>query len=138
MPLRYADGDAVTSCHGTLAFASVLREAGYSPHRYLWVSATDIEPLAAGMAYIQLSLCGVAGEVVVSNSLNDERRRVLYTFGHYQGNWSSRFPESGRLNHFKSSRRPGAFVLWFLFAQRIFLQMTECTFQRGKFHCFLT
>jgi len=74
----------------TLAFASVLREAGYSPHRYLWVSATDIDPLAAGMAYIQLSLCGVAGEVVIGNSLNDERRRVLYTFGHYQGNWSSR------------------------------------------------
>ncbi|HCC5975827.1 TPA: SAM-dependent DNA methyltransferase [Citrobacter koseri] len=73
-----------------LAFASVLREAGYSPHRYLWVSATDIDPLAAGMAYIQLSLCGVAGEVVIGNSLNDERRRVLYTFGHYQGNWSSR------------------------------------------------
>lgn len=74
----------------TLAFASVLSEAGYSPHRYLWVSATDIDPLAAGMAYIQLSLCGVAGEVVIGNSLNDERRRVLYTFGHYQGNWSSR------------------------------------------------
>lgn len=74
----------------TLAFASVLREAGYFPHRYLWVSATDIDPLAAGMAYIQLSLCGVAGEVVIGNSLNDERRRVLYTFGHYQGNWSSR------------------------------------------------
>lgn len=73
-----------------LAFASVLSEAGYSPHRYLWVSATDIDPLAAGMAYIQLSLCGVAGEVVIGNSLNDERRRVLYTFGHYQGNWSSR------------------------------------------------
>ncbi|VEB92810.1 Uncharacterised protein [Citrobacter koseri] len=39
-----------------LAFATVLRDAGYSPHRYLWVSATDIDPLAAGMAYIQLTL----------------------------------------------------------------------------------
>ncbi len=42
----------------TLAFASMLKQAGYSPHRYLWVSVTDIDPLAAGMAYIQLSLCG--------------------------------------------------------------------------------
>ena len=74
----------------TLAFASVLREAGYSPHRYLWVSAIDIDPLAAGMAYIQLSLCGVAGEVVIGNSLNDERRRVLLTPAHYLGNWSYR------------------------------------------------
>lgn len=73
-----------------LAFADVLREAGYAPHRYLWVSATDIDPLAAGMAYIQLSLCGVAGEVVIGNSLNDERRRVLLTPGHYLGNWSYR------------------------------------------------
>jgi type I restriction-modification system DNA methylase subunit len=73
-----------------LAFADVLREAGYAPHRYLWVSATDIDPLVAGMAYIQLSLCGVAGEVVIGNSLNDERQRVLLTPGHYLGNWSYR------------------------------------------------
>lgn len=73
-----------------LAFADVLRDAGYSPHRYLWVSATDIDPLAAGMAYIQLSLCGVAGEVVIGNSLADERHRVLYTPAHYLGNWGHR------------------------------------------------
>lgn len=73
-----------------LAYAAVLRDAGYSPHRYMWVSATDIDPLAAGMAYIQLSLSGVAGEIVIGNALSDERRRVLYTFGHYQANWSSR------------------------------------------------
>ncbi|HEY2453783.1 MAG TPA: SAM-dependent DNA methyltransferase [Scandinavium sp.] len=78
-----------------LAFASVLREAGYSPHRYLWVSATDIDPLAAGMAYIQLSLCGIPGEVVVGNSLNDERRRVLYTPVHYWAGWSARLQEGG-------------------------------------------
>jgi type I restriction-modification system DNA methylase subunit len=76
-----------------LAFATVLRDAGYSPHQYLWVSATDIDPLAAGMAYIQLTLCGVPGEVVIGNSLCDERRRVLHTFAHYQGNWP------GRLRH---------------------------------------
>lgn len=76
-----------------LAFAAVLRDAGYSPHRYLWVSATDIDPLAAGMAYIQLTLCGVPGEVVIGNSLCDERRRVLHTFAHYQGCWA------GRLRH---------------------------------------
>lgn len=73
-----------------LAFADVLREAGYAPHRYLWVSATDIDPLAAGMTYIQFSLCGIASEVVIGNSLNDERRRILLTPGHYMGNWSYR------------------------------------------------
>ncbi|HBD1844086.1 TPA: SAM-dependent DNA methyltransferase [Salmonella enterica] len=73
-----------------LAFADVLRAAGYQPHRYLWISATDIDPLAAGMAYIQLSLCGIAGEVVIGNALSDERRRVLYTPAHYFGNWPHR------------------------------------------------
>ncbi len=33
-----------------LAFADVLRKGGWPPHRYLWVSATDIDPLAAGIA----------------------------------------------------------------------------------------
>lgn len=75
-----------------LAYADVLNQAGYASHRYLWVSATDVDPLAAGMAYIQLSLCGVAGEVVIGNSLNDERRRILYTPGHYLGNWTHRLP----------------------------------------------
>lgn len=74
----------------TLAFASTLRNAGYSPHRYLWVSVTDIDPLAAGMAYIQLSLCGIPGEVVIGNALCDERRRVLLTPVHYWNGWSAR------------------------------------------------
>ncbi|MGP2504480.1 SAM-dependent DNA methyltransferase [Pantoea ananatis] len=74
----------------TLAFASMLKQAGYSPHRYLWVSVTDIAPLAAGMAYIQLSLCGIPGEVVIGNALSDERRRVLLTPVHYWEGWSRR------------------------------------------------
>ncbi len=70
-----------------LAFAEVLIKAGYPPHRYLWVSVTDIDPLAAGMAYIQLSLCGIAGEVVIGNVLADERRRILYTPTHWLAGW---------------------------------------------------
>lgn len=73
-----------------LAFARVLQEAGYLPHRHLWVSATDIDQLAAGMAYIQLSLCGVAGEVVIGDSLNDECRRVQLTPTHYLCSWACR------------------------------------------------
>lgn len=73
-----------------LAFADTLNREGYAAHRYLWISATDIDPLAAGMAYIQLSLCGVAGEVIIGNSLCDERRRVLFTPCHYLGNWPYR------------------------------------------------
>ncbi|EIF3398634.1 SAM-dependent DNA methyltransferase, partial [Escherichia coli] len=73
-----------------LAMADTLNRSGYPAYRRMWVSATDIDPLAAGMAYIQLSLCGVAGEVVIGNSLCNERRRVLLTPGHYLGNWDHR------------------------------------------------
>lgn len=73
-----------------LAFADVLNQADYASHRYLWFSATDIDPLAADMAYIQLSLCGVAGESVIGNILSDEQRWGLLTPGHYPGNWSLR------------------------------------------------
>ncbi|MCK3045145.1 hypothetical protein ACUBGW_27175, partial [Escherichia coli] len=83
-------------CHYSmvLAVADTLNRSGYPAYRRMWVSATDIDPLAAGMAYIQLSLCGVAGEVVIGNSLCNERRRVLLTPGHYLGNWSYRLRHS--------------------------------------------
>ncbi|MEG3126989.1 N-6 DNA methylase [Pantoea cypripedii] len=77
-----------------LAVADILNQAGYASHRHMWFSATDVDPLSAGMAYIQLSLCGVAGEVVIGNSLMDERRRILYTPAHYLGNWSYRLRRS--------------------------------------------
>ncbi|AMO79648.1 N-6 DNA methylase [Obesumbacterium proteus] len=73
-----------------LAIAEVLREKGFNPTRRLWVSCTDIDTVASGMAYIQLSLMGVAGEVVTGNALNGERRRVMYTPAHWIGNWSLR------------------------------------------------
>jgi type I restriction-modification system DNA methylase subunit len=73
-----------------LAIAEVLREKGFNPTRHLWVSCIDIDPVASGMAYIQLSLMGVAGEVVTGNALSGERRRVMYTPAHWIGNWSYR------------------------------------------------
>lgn len=73
-----------------LAIAEVVRERGFNPDRHLWVSCTDIDPVASGMAYIQLSLMGVAGEVVTGNALNGERRCVMYTPAHWLGNWPFR------------------------------------------------
>lgn len=73
-----------------LAIAEVVREKGFNPMLHLWVSCTDIDPVASGMAYIQLSLMGVAGEVVTGNALYGERRTVMYTPAHWIGNWSNR------------------------------------------------
>ena len=45
-----------------LAMADTLNRSGYPAYpQDIGCRQPDIDPLAAGMAYIQLSLCGVAG-----------------------------------------------------------------------------
>ncbi|CDG22530.1 conserved hypothetical protein [Xenorhabdus poinarii G6] len=75
----------------TLAAADVLREQGHDPLCSLWVSAIDIDPLAAVMAYIQFSLTGIPAAVTIGDALQDgDNKRTRYTPAHYLGNWSSR------------------------------------------------
>ncbi|MDC9615006.1 N-6 DNA methylase [Xenorhabdus khoisanae] len=75
----------------TLAAADVLREQGHDPLCSLWVSAIDIDPLAAVMAYVQLSLTGIPAAVTIGNALADGgRKRTRYTPAHYLGNWANR------------------------------------------------
>jgi len=73
-----------------LAIAEVIKEKGFNVARHLWVSCIDIDDVASGMAYIQLSLMGIAGEVVTGNALSGERRRVMYTPAHWLENWPLR------------------------------------------------
>lgn len=89
-PFITLSGPACGAGSMVLAVADALNQASYASHRHLRFSATDVDPLAAGMAYIRLSLCGVAGEVVIDNSLMNECQRILYTPAHYFGNWTYR------------------------------------------------
>ncbi|PHM62960.1 N-6 DNA methylase [Xenorhabdus ishibashii] len=78
----------------TLAAADVLRAQGHDPLCSLWVSAIDIDPLAAVMAYIQLALTGIPAAVTIGNALHDGgSQRTRYTPAHYLGNWSNRLRE---------------------------------------------
>ncbi|CDG90288.1 N-6 DNA methylase [Xenorhabdus bovienii] len=78
----------------TLAAAEELREQGHDPLCSLWVSVVDIDPLAAVMAYIQLSLSGIPAQVTIGNALSDgDDKRSRYTPAHYLGNWSQRLRE---------------------------------------------
>ncbi|SFN39754.1 N-6 DNA methylase [Xenorhabdus japonica] len=77
----------------TLAAAEVLREQGHDPLSSLWVCAIDIDPLAAVMTYIQLSLTGIPAAVTIGDALRDPgSERTRYTPAHYLGNWSQRLP----------------------------------------------
>ncbi|MCI4031817.1 N-6 DNA methylase [Dickeya dianthicola] len=73
-----------------LASAEELREQGFDPLHHLWVSATDIDSLAADMAFVQLSLAGIPAQVITGNALTRDCRRVLFTPAHYYGGWSRR------------------------------------------------
>ncbi|WP_334223574.1 hypothetical protein [Photorhabdus bodei] len=70
--------------------AEILKASGYNPTRHMWVSCVDIDVVAASMAYIQLSLLGIPGEVVIGNALTNERHRVMYIPVHWLGNWPCR------------------------------------------------
>ncbi|TNH43530.1 N-6 DNA methylase [Photorhabdus luminescens] len=73
-----------------IAAAEVLKMSGYNPAQHMWVSCVDIDVVAASMAYIQLSLLGIPGEVVIGDALTNERHRVMYTPVHWLGNWPCR------------------------------------------------
>jgi type I restriction-modification system DNA methylase subunit len=77
-----------------LAAAEVLREQGHDPLSSMWVCAIDIDPLAAVMTYIQLSLAGIPAAVTIGDVLRDPcGGRTRYTPAYYLGNWSQRLRE---------------------------------------------
>lgn len=60
-----------------IAGANRLRELGVDQH-HAWFEAQDLNLETACMCYVQLSLLGCAGVVIVGDTLAMERRRVLH------------------------------------------------------------
>jgi len=56
----------------------------------MFVSCTDIDPIAADMAFIQLSLLGIAAEVTTGDALKLQLSRPRYTPVYYLNEWESR------------------------------------------------
>lgn len=73
-----------------IAYAECLLEAGFNPSEHMFVSCIDIDPIAADMAFIQLSLLGIAAEVTTGNALTLQLNRVRYTPVYYLNEWESR------------------------------------------------
>jgi hypothetical protein len=97
-PFITVSAPACGSAGMMLAIAEVMKEKGFNPARHLWVSCTDIDSVAAGMAYIQPSLMGIAGEVITGNALTGGRRRVMYTPVHWLENWPLRLESCFQLS----------------------------------------
>lgn len=80
-----------------IAYAECLIEAGLNPSAQMFVSCIDIDPVAADMAFIQLSLLGIAAEVVTGNTLTLEFNRVRYTPAYYLNDFEERLESQRRI-----------------------------------------
>lgn len=81
-----------------VAYAENLLAAGYNPSEQMFASCIDIDPIAADMAFIQLSLLGIPAEVVTGNTLTIKLNRVRYTPVYYINNFGKRLDDQRRIS----------------------------------------
>ncbi|MKV95247.1 SAM-dependent DNA methyltransferase, partial [Salmonella enterica subsp. enterica] len=79
-----------------IAYAECLLEADINPSWHMFGSCIDIDPVAADMAFIQLSLLGIAAEVVTGNTLTMQFNRVRYTPVYYFNDFEKRLSDLNR------------------------------------------
>lgn len=84
-----------------IAYAECLLEADINPSVQMFGSCIDIDPVAADMAFIQLSLLGIAAEVVTGNTLTMQFSRVRYTPVYHLNDFEKRLAD---LRRFKAMR----------------------------------
>ncbi|ECT1022593.1 hypothetical protein DPO11_21600 [Salmonella enterica] len=70
-----------------VATAEAMLEAGYNPQKQMLAYCTDIDPLAAMLCYIQLTLMHIPAVVCVGNSLTMEITREMATPAYRLGLW---------------------------------------------------
>lgn len=81
---------AVGSGSLIIKIANGLVDAGFNPSAVLLVSCTDVDSFAADMAFIQLSLLGIAAEVITGDTLRREVSRTRYTLAFIMNKFSDR------------------------------------------------
>ena len=81
------DEPACGSAGMIVALAYWMAEAGLNPSEQLYATCTDIDPMVADMAFIQLSLLGIPAKVVTGNTLTLKANRVRYTPVYYFNDW---------------------------------------------------
>lgn len=90
--------DPACGCAGMIiAYAECLLEADINPSANLFASCIDVDPIAADMAFIQLSLLGIAAEVVTGNTLTMQFNQVRYTPAYYLNDFEERLNTQKRV-----------------------------------------
>lgn len=88
-----------------IAYAENLLEAGYNPSEQMYAHCVDIDPIAANMSFIQLSLLGIPAQVVTGNSLTLECSRARYTPVYYINNFEKRLDDQRRISAMREFMR---------------------------------
>ncbi|MCA6219558.1 ssDNA-binding domain-containing protein [Photorhabdus sp. UCH-936] len=70
-----------------IAMYQTMLEAGFNPQQQMLAFCVDIDPVAAMMTYIQLSLLGVPAVVTVGNSLTNVMSQKMVTPMYHLGFW---------------------------------------------------
>jgi hypothetical protein len=83
-------GDKVGAGAMLIAMATALRQRGINYQQHMHVTAIDVDPVAAHMAFIQLSLLHVPAEVYIGNTLSLEMRECYQTPAHHLGFWNAK------------------------------------------------
>lgn len=73
-----------------IAFANAAKARGINYQNHVLFVAQDVDQTAALMCYLQLSLLGCSGYVIVGNTLTMETREVWYTPMWFSGVWQWR------------------------------------------------
>lgn len=73
-----------------IKIANGLADAGFNPSAELFVSCIDNDAFAADMAFVQLSILGIAAEVSTGDTLRMEFRRTRYTLAYWLNKFDDR------------------------------------------------
>ena len=90
-----AQEPAVGSGAMIIALTEAILEAGFNYQQLLHVTAVDIDPRAAHMAYIQFSLLHIPATVIVGDSLAMRFSDQWHTMAHIMGGWSAKLRRAG-------------------------------------------
>lgn len=82
-----AQEPAVGSGAMVIALARAMREAGINYQEHLHVTAIDVDPKCAHMAYVQFTLLHIPAIVIHGNTLSLEEYGRWYTPAHFMGGW---------------------------------------------------
>lgn len=83
-----AQEPAVGSGSMVIALAEAIRDAGINYQQHLHVTAIDVDPKCAHMAYLQFSLLHIPAVIIHGNTLSLETYGHWYTPAHIVGGWT--------------------------------------------------